>query len=136
VNRKRRRSRAELSYLESLHGVGLCNRYCHSSPWPRSSHFARRKKSNGGSHPCAFYRRHHTEESPHYEKAKDEGALSQTPLRETLRLHWGKLVRGVGIYLSVTVPFYTLTVFLNGFLTGVLGYSIKDALISTLSISC
>jgi hypothetical protein len=33
------------------------------------------------------------------------------------------------------VPFYTLTVFLNGFLTGVLGYSIKDALlISTLSM--
>ena len=40
-----------------------------------------------------FYIRHHTEESPHYEKAKDEGALSQTPVRETLRLHWGKLVR-------------------------------------------
>ena len=82
-----------------------------------------------------FYIRHHTEESPHYEKAKDEGALSHTPVRETLRLHLGKLVRGVGIYLSVTVPFYTLTVFLNGFLSGILGYSIKDALlISTLSM--
>ena len=82
-----------------------------------------------------FYIRHHTEESPHYEKAKDEGAISQNPVRETLRLHLGKIVRGVGIYLSVTVPFYTLTVFLNGFLTGILGYSIRDALlISTLSM--
>src|SRR5438874_1894044 len=82
-----------------------------------------------------FYIRHHTEESPHYEKAKHEGTLSPTPVRETLRLHLGKLVRGVGIYLSVTVPFYTVTVFLNGFLTGMLGYSIKDALlISTLSM--
>jgi len=82
-----------------------------------------------------FYIRHHTEESPHYEKAKHEGALSQSPVRKTLSLHFGKLVRGVGIYLSFTVPFYTLTVFLNGFLTGVLGHSIKDALlISTLSM--
>jgi MHS family proline/betaine transporter-like MFS transporter len=34
-----------------------------------------------------YYIRHHTEESPHYEKAKDEGALSQSPVRKTLRLH-------------------------------------------------
>jgi MFS transporter, MHS family, proline/betaine transporter len=82
-----------------------------------------------------FYIRHYTEESPHYEKAKHEGALSQSPVRKTMRLHLGKLVRGVGIYLSVTVPFYTLTVFLNGFLSGVLGHTIKDALlISTLSM--
>jgi MHS family proline/betaine transporter-like MFS transporter len=75
-----------------------------------------------------FYIRRHTEESPHYEKAKEEGRLSQTPVRETLTQHGGKLVRGVLIYLSVTVPFYIVTVFINGYLTKVLGYPVKDAL--------
>lgn len=82
-----------------------------------------------------FYIRRYTQESPHYEKAKTEGTLSKAPIRETLTQHFGKVVRGVGIYLSVTVPFYTLTVFLNGFLSGVLGHPVRDALlISTLSM--
>lgn len=82
-----------------------------------------------------FYIRKHTEESPHYEKAKGEGRLSKQPVRETLRRHWGEVLRGIGIYLSVTVPFYTLTVFLNGFITDILHRPAKDALlISTFSM--
>ena len=83
-----------------------------------------------------FYIRGHTEESPHYQKAKAEGTLSQTPVRETFAHHKGKLLRGIGFYLSVTVPFYIITVFLNGFLSGVLGHPPKDALlISTISMA-
>ncbi len=75
-----------------------------------------------------FYIREYTEESPHYVKAKAQGTLSQKPVREAFAHHYVELLRGIGIYMAVTVPFYTLTVFLNGFLH-VLGHSMKDALL-------
>ncbi|MEI7668766.1 MAG: MFS transporter, partial [Pseudomonadota bacterium] len=82
-----------------------------------------------------FYIRHHTEESPHYEKARDDGTLSKTPVRHAFQGHFIELLRGVGIYLSVTVPFYTLTVFFNGFMISNLGLATKDAyFISTVSM--
>lgn len=87
-----------------------------------------------------FYIRRNTDESPHYELAKEEGRLSKTPVIQVFRDHALELVRGIGIYISVTVPFYTLTVFLNGYMLlgiteGGLGFAAKDAyLISTLSM--
>lgn len=75
------------------------------------------------------YIRKHTEESPHYEKAKENGVLSQTPFRDAISEYRHPLLRGVGIYLCVTVPFYILTVFMNGYLTNVLGHSHRDALL-------
>jgi len=82
-----------------------------------------------------FYIRRYTEESPHYEKTKGEGKLSKAPVRETFCTHYGQVLRGIGIYMSVTVPFYILTVFLNGFMVTALGHPVKDALlISTLSM--
>jgi len=74
-----------------------------------------------------FYIRHSTEESPHYTKAKEEGTLSKTPVRHALSGHLTELLRGIGIYLSVTVPFYTLTVFLNGYMVSGLGIMARDA---------
>jgi MHS family proline/betaine transporter-like MFS transporter len=83
-----------------------------------------------------YYIRHHTDESPHYTKAKDEGRLSQTPVREAFSDHLIELLRGIGIYMSVTVPFYILTVFMNGFMSRVLKHPIKDALLmSTLTMT-
>lgn len=70
-----------------------------------------------------YYIRHKTHESPHYMKAKHAGKLSDTPVRHILSEHYKELARGIGMYLSVTVPFYTLTVYLNGFMQGTLGYS-------------
>ncbi|MEI6729728.1 MAG: MFS transporter [Pseudomonadota bacterium] len=82
-----------------------------------------------------FYIRHNTEESPHYEKAKAEGRISDTPIKDAFGNNLSALLRGVGIYLSVTVPFYTLTVFLNGFIIKDLHLAEKQAyLISTLSM--
>jgi len=87
-----------------------------------------------------FYIRHHTEESPHYEQARDEGRLSKTPITHAFQGHVMELMRGIGMYMSVTVPFYTLTVFLNGFMLlsksdGGLGLPDKDAyFISTVSM--
>ncbi len=82
------------------------------------------------------YIRHHTDESPHYEKAKQEDKLSKTPLREALQQHPLSLLRGIGLYLCVTVPFYILTVYLNEFLTHHLGYPKDDTLfVMTLSMT-
>lgn len=82
-----------------------------------------------------FYIRHNTEESPHYEKARDEGRLSETPVRHAFRGHMTELLRGLGMYFSVTIPFYTLTVFLNGFMVTSLHLPDKDTyFINTVSM--
>lgn len=77
------------------------------------------------------YIRHHTEESPHYERAKSKGHLSKTPLREVFTSHKLELMRGILIYLSVTVPFYILTIYLKTYLEKELGYTMQDALFIT-----
>lgn len=82
-----------------------------------------------------YYIRHKTHESPHYIKAKEEGKLSSTPIRHTFRDHTKELLRGIGIYLSVTVPFYTLTVYLNGYMQQTLGYTLgRTYIIDTVSM--
>ncbi len=82
-----------------------------------------------------YYIRNNTDESPHYEKARDEGRLSESPVIHTFKGHKIELLRGIGIYIAVTVPFYTLTVFLNGFMVTGLGLSLRSAYtISTISM--
>lgn len=76
-----------------------------------------------------FYIRHHTEESPKYLEAKEADTLSRTPLRDAFTKHLGPMAQGVGIYLTVTLPFYILTVFMISYLSQVLKHSIDDALI-------
>ncbi len=76
-----------------------------------------------------MYIRTQLDESPEYEKAKAEGKLSKTPLKTALRKHPVEMLQAIGIYLTVTVPFYTLVVFLNTFVTKMLGYSVRDALL-------
>ncbi|HEU5046291.1 MAG TPA: MFS transporter [Rickettsiales bacterium] len=63
-----------------------------------------------------LYIRHGTEESPHYEHAKKTGKLSKAPVAHTFQGHVVELLRGIGVYFSVTVPFYTLTVFSNSYM--------------------
>jgi MHS family proline/betaine transporter-like MFS transporter len=83
-----------------------------------------------------FYIRDHTTESPEYEKTKSEGKLSKTPVRETFRDHYRELIRGVCIYMSVTVPFYILTIFITGYLSKILGHTQRDSLlIGTISMA-
>lgn len=68
--------------------------------------------------------RNKLEESPLYKAAKDNGNLSRFPLRETLCGYSKTLLLAIGIYISVTAPFYTITVFIETFMNS-LGYS-KD----------
>lgn len=76
-----------------------------------------------------FYIRHHTEESPKYMEAKEAGDLSATPLRDAFTKHLGPMSQGVGIYLTVTLPFYILTVFMIGYLNSTLGHSMDESLL-------
>lgn len=69
-----------------------------------------------------LYIRRHLSESPLYKAAKESGGLSRTPLRETLTKYWLQLIVAIGIYVTVTAPFYTATVFVENFMHK-LGYT-------------
>jgi MHS family proline/betaine transporter-like MFS transporter len=76
-----------------------------------------------------FYIRHHTHESPKYTEHKEAGTISKTPVREAFRKHPWAMMQAVGIYLTGTVSFYTLFVFMLGFLTKTLHHPYEDALL-------
>lgn len=69
-----------------------------------------------------LYIRSHLAESPIYKAAKEGGYLSRTPLRETFTKHWRQLLMAIIIYINVTAPFYTTTVFMKYFMYN-LGYT-------------
>lgn len=69
-----------------------------------------------------LYIRSHLSESPLYKAAKESGSLSRTPLRETLTKYWLELIVAMGIYITVTAPFYTATVYIENFMQ-TLGYN-------------
>ncbi|AAU04295.1 metabolite/H+ symporter [Rickettsia typhi] len=69
-----------------------------------------------------LYIRKNLAESPIYKKAKDKGRLARFPLRETLTQYPKELMIALGLYITVTAPFYTSTVFIGNFMQ-ILGYS-------------
>ncbi|PCJ29519.1 MAG: MFS transporter [Rickettsiales bacterium] len=69
-----------------------------------------------------LYIRSHLSESPIYKAAKAQGALSRTPLRETLTKYWREVLIAITIYINVTAPFYTTTVFIKNYMQ-TLGYA-------------
>ncbi|XVN43349.1 MAG: MFS transporter [Candidatus Rickettsia vulgarisii] len=69
-----------------------------------------------------LYIRKNLSESPIYKAAKESGRLSRFPLRETLTKYWFELVIAIGLYIAVTAPFYTATVFVGNFMK-TLGYT-------------
>lgn len=76
-----------------------------------------------------FYIRHHGEESPVYEQAKKDGALSPNPLRDTFTKHLGKMTRAFCAYMFVTVPFYIIAIYSIAYSKNHLGISQSDALL-------
>jgi MHS family proline/betaine transporter-like MFS transporter len=81
---------------------------------------------------CAVgvYIRTKLDESALYKAARDSGGISKTPLHDVIKLHKRELFVSMGIVVSVTIPFYTLTVFMLNYMSGVLHYKIEEALIS------
>jgi len=77
-----------------------------------------------------LYIRTFLDESETFKEAKELGHLSKKPLKDILsKKYRGKLLIGLGAYMAVTIPFYLLTVFMNSFMSKVLGYSVQDALL-------
>jgi MHS family proline/betaine transporter-like MFS transporter len=77
----------------------------------------------------AFYIRDHVNESPIYLKAKEHGNLSKAPVSEVFRNHWKELLIAIGIYITVTVPFYTFTAFFSTYLQQHAGVHLNTALL-------
>ena len=69
-----------------------------------------------------LYIRSHLAESPIYKAAKENGYLSGSPLRETIVKNWRQVLLAIGVYINVTAPFYTTTVFMKYFMQN-LGYN-------------
>lgn len=70
--------------------------------------------------------RYHLSESPAYLAMKKKGEISEQPIKELIMNYRGPLFMAMAIYLTVTVPFYTLTVFINTFAHITLKYSMSS----------
>ncbi len=75
-----------------------------------------------------FYIRSHCSESPVYEKAKLDGAISSRPVRQAFAAHRWQMVQGFAIYITVTMPFYLTTVYFIGLSKTHLGLPADQAL--------
>jgi len=75
-----------------------------------------------------IYVRMGLEESPIYLKAKESNDISSQPVKEIISQYTPELLLAVGIYLTVTVPFYTLTIFVKTYMSKTLGYNYVDSL--------
>jgi MFS transporter, MHS family, proline/betaine transporter len=76
-----------------------------------------------------LYIRQYCEESPTYSQAKAEGTLSATPVRDALIHEWRHILQAIGIYLTVTMPFYLVTAYFMTFTQNTLGRSKEEALL-------
>lgn len=76
-----------------------------------------------------YYIRHHGEESPVYEEAKKSGTLSQSPVKDTFLKHPLKLGQAFMAYIFVTIPFYTIAIYMIAYTKRHLGLPEEDALL-------
>ena len=76
-----------------------------------------------------LYIRNHCEESPTYEAAKRGGILSKTPVKDVFAHEMTHVAQAIGIYISVTMPFYLLSAYFITFTEHTLGRSKEEALL-------
>ena len=82
-----------------------------------------------------LYIRTKLHESPAFLDQQENNAISDTPLKDALRYNSKEIVLGVGIYLAVTIPFYTQTVLMPSFMEKFLEFSKADSfLLFTISL--
>lgn len=58
-----------------------------------------------------YYIRHHGEESPEFQKAKESGTLSERPVRDAFLKHPLLMLQGFAAYIFVTIPFYMIAIY-------------------------
>lgn len=78
------------------------------------------------------YLRHSVDESPVFEKSREEEPARRAPLIVAVRAEWRQLLRMVGLHLGITVVFYTNSVFITAYMTGTLGSSEPPVLLAML----
>jgi len=76
-----------------------------------------------------YYIKEHGEESPAYEEAKASGNLCKTPVKDAFTTYRVKMFQGFSFYLSVTIPFYAIAIYMIGYSKAHLGLSQHDALL-------
>ncbi|AZL15362.1 MFS transporter [Rickettsiales endosymbiont of Stachyamoeba lipophora] len=82
-----------------------------------------------------LYVRSGLHESPKYEQAKKLGHISKTPTRELFKGYRHELFSGIVVYLTVTIPFFTFVMFMNTYMSKIVGKSPAEAsLINTISM--
>ncbi len=75
-----------------------------------------------------LYIRSKLNESPVFIEAQEAGHVSETPISETFKNNYKEVLLGVGLYLSVTIPFYIQTVFMPSFMVKFMHFSSADSL--------
>lgn len=75
------------------------------------------------------------EETPDFQKAKDDGQLARFPIVEVFRTQWRQVLLAVGIKMSQNAIFYVITVFALTYVTTVLDLPRSVALIGVLLAS-
>lgn len=83
-----------------------------------------------------YYIRHNGEESPVYEQAKKDGSLSKSPVRDVFKHHPKKMLMAFTSYLFVTMPFYTVAIYMIAFSKKHLGLTESDALLANAISMC
>ena len=75
-----------------------------------------------------LYIRTKLHESPVFIEAQEAGHVSESPISETFKNNYKEVFIGIGLYLSVTIPFYIQTVFMPSFMVKFMHFSSADAL--------
>jgi MHS family proline/betaine transporter-like MFS transporter len=75
-----------------------------------------------------FWIRNHGDESPAFKEAKASGNLATNPVKEAFTKYPLKMLQGFAFYLFVTVPFYSIAIYMIGYTQKHLGFSAEDAL--------
>lgn len=84
-----------------------------------------------------FYIRSHCDESPTYEAAKQDGYLSDSPLKEAFQQHWREMLKAFAIYVTVTMPFYLVAIYFISFNELHLGLKSSESLsVNTITLLC
>lgn len=76
-----------------------------------------------------LYIRRQCEESPSYEAARHQGVLSKTPIRDVLTHEMKHMAQAIGIYITVTMPFYLVSAYFMTFTERYLGRTNSEALV-------
>ncbi|MDE3724866.1 MFS transporter [Nocardiopsis sp. N85] len=68
------------------------------------------------------------DETPSFQKAKEEGSVARLPVVETFRFHWRAVLVAVGAKVVETAPFYIFGTFVVSYATGTLSFENTEAL--------